>query len=203
MALIAACQLLAVLEVVVPVGCCDKLRVVLVDLHVQPGEALIEAALHATRDGVCTAIGLHVGLRQRVLVAEGEHGAQAQRGLGVGIYERVAYHELCALVYPQQLLLQYGTTHAIGDRRCGCVLKVGDILVSARLVHPLEAVQCEVEGLLMLDEGLIERREQNVCAVTLVDGCYHQTVVLARVAAHNGGTHVAATTIRGQHLTVE
>ncbi len=200
MTLVAAFELLLIFESVIPVGCGDELGIGAVGLHIEPRESLVEAALDTARHGRRASVGLHVGSRQRVLVAEREQRAQAQRGLRVGVEQCVAYHQLRALVYPQQLLLQHHAADTIYDRGGGRVAEVGDVFVAARLVDAAITVQCEVERLLVLHDRLVERREQYVGAVAVVDRCDHQTVVLARVAAYDRRAHVASAAIGSQHL---
>ena len=147
--------------------------------------------------------GLSVCLRQRVLVAEGEERTQPQPGPGMGVGERVADHELRAVMDPQQLLAQNHAAHAIGDRRRGRIFEVGDVLVPARFVDPSEAVQGQMERLVVLHDGLVERREQHIGAVAAVDRRDHQSVVLARVAADDRRAHVSADAVRCEHLALE
>ena len=154
--LIAAGQLLLVLEVVVPVGRGDELRLGLARLQIEPGERAVKAALHAVDGRIGVPVGLHVGLRECVLVAEGEEWTQAQARLRVCVDERVAYHELGALVNPEHLLLENHAAHTIGNRGGRSVLEVGDVLVTARLIDAGVAVQGQVEGLVMLDNGLVK-----------------------------------------------
>ena len=71
------------------------------------------------------------------------------------------------------------------------------------LVNPFEPMQREVERLVVLHDGLVERRKQHIGAVAVVDGRDHQAVVLARIAAHDGRGHVAAPTVGGEHLALE
>ena len=203
MALIATSKLLAVLEVVVPVGSSHELRLILAKLHIEPWEAIVQAALNTVWDGVSTAVGIHICLRERVLIAECQQGAETQCGVRVRIDKRIANHKLCAVVNPQQLLLQNHATHAICDCGCWGVLEVGDVLVTARLVGALEAVQCEVKRLVVLHNSLVERRQQYISAVAPVDRCNHQTVILACVATYDCGSHVATTAVRSKHLSVE
>ena len=202
-AVVSAGDVLQVLEVVVPVGGGDELRSGLARLEVEPRERLVEAALHAVDGGVGVAVGLHVGVREFVLVAEGEERAQAQFRLRVGVHERVADHQLRALVDPEHLLAEDDAAHAVGDRGGRRILEVGDVLVSAGFVDAREAVQGQVERLVMLDDGLVERREQDVGLVALVDRGDDQSVVTAGIAADDGGAHVTADAVRGEHLTLE
>ena len=203
MSLVAAGEVLLVLEIVVPVGCRYELRAGLRSLEVEPRERLVETALHAVDGGVGVAVGLHVGLRQGMLVAERQERPQPQVRLGVGVDERVADHQLRALVDPQHLFLQDDAAHAVGDRRGGRILEVGDVFVAARLVDPLETMQRQVEALVVLHDRLVERRQQQAGAVAVVDGCHDQTMVAARIAADDGGAHVAADAVGGEHLPLE
>jgi hypothetical protein len=45
--LVATSQLLAILEIVVPVGSCYKLSLGLIHLHIEPREAIIQTTLYA------------------------------------------------------------------------------------------------------------------------------------------------------------
>jgi len=121
----------------------------------------------------------------------------------MGVDERVANHQLGALVDPQHLLFEDDPSDAVSDRGGGRVLEVGDVLVAARLVDALETVQRQVEALVVLHDRLVERREQYVGAVAVVDGCHDQTMAAARIAADDGGAHVAADAVGGEHLPLE
>ena len=198
--LVTAGDVLEVLEIVVPVGSGHEFRAGLAGLEVEPRETLVQTASDAVDGRVRVAVGRHVGLGQRVLVAESEERAQPQSGFRMGVDERVANHQLGALVDPQHLLFEDDPSDAVSDRGGGRVLEVGDVLVAARLVDALETVQRQVEALVVLHDRLVERREQYVGAVAVVDRCDHQTVVLARVAAYDRRAHVASAAIGSQHL---
>lgn len=200
---ITAPQLLGVLEAVPPVGRGNELRPILVDLEVKPRKRPVETAPHASRNGPRAAVGLHVGVGEGVFVAEGEERAQPERGFRVSIQKGIADHQLRPLVDPQQLFAQDHPAHTVGDRRGGRVFKVGDVLMTPGLVNPFEPMQREVERLVVLHDGLVERRKQHIGAVAVVDGRDHQAVVLARIAAHDGRGHVAAPTVGGEHLALE
>ena len=202
-AVIAALDLLGVFEIVVPVGCGYKLRIRLVGLQIEPRETLVETALDSARDGIRTAVGIHVCLRERMLVAEGEEGTQAQRGIRMGVDQRIAYHELRALVYPQQLLAQDHTPDTVGDRRRRRIFEIRDILVTARFVYALVTVQSQIERLVVLDDRLVQRRKQYVGFITVVDRRHHQSVVLAGIAAHDRRAHITALTVRSEHLALK
>ena len=72
-----------------------------------------------------------------------------------------------------------------------------------RFVGSRKTVQRQIEGLPVVHDGFIHRREQHVSAVAVVDGCHHQTMVLARVAANDGRAHIAASAIRSQHFALQ
>ena len=138
-----------------------------------------------------------------MVLAESEEGAQTQQSARVSVNERIADQQLRARVNPQHLLTQHHATHTIGDGRSRGVLEVDNVLMAAGLIDTRETVQREVEGLIVLDYGFVERREQYEAAIGVVDRSHHQTVILARIAAHDGGTHITALTIGREHLALE
>ena len=184
--LVSAGQLLLVFESVIPVGRGHELRAGFARLEIEPRERVVETALHAVYGGVGVSVGLHVGVRQRMPV-----------------HERVADHQLRPLVDPEHLLLEDYAAHAVGDLRRRRILEIGDILVAARLVYPPETVQRQIERLVVLHHGLVERREQDVGPAAVVDGGHHQSVIAAGVAADDRRTHVAADTVRREHFALE
>ena len=168
-AVVAAGDVLPVFEIVVPVGRGHELRAGFAGLEIQPRKRTVEAAFHAVDGRIGVPVGLHVGMRQRMLVAEGEERAQPEARFRMGVDERVADHQLRALVNPEHLLLEDHAAYAIGDRGGRSVLEIGDVLVAARLVGPLETVQRQVERLVVLDDRFVERRQQDVGPVAVVD----------------------------------
>ena len=58
-------------------------------------------------------------------------------------------------------------------------------------------------SLVVLDDGFVERREQDVGPAAVVDGGHHQSVIAAGVAADDRRTHVAADTVRREHFALE
>ena len=202
-AVVAAGDVLPVFEIVVPVGRGHELRAGFAGLEIQPRKRTVEAAFHAVDGRIGVPVGLHVGMRQRMLVAEGEERAQPEARFRMGVDERVADHQLRALVNPEHLLLEDHAAYAIGDRWGRSVLEIGDVLVAARLVGPLETVQRQVERLVVLDDRFVERRQQDVGPVAVVDRGHHQAVVTAGVAADDGRAHIAADTVRCEHFALE
>jgi hypothetical protein len=140
---------------------------------------------------------------QRLLLAIGEEGPQPQADVGRRVEQRVADHQLRALVNPQQLLAQDDAAHAVGDRRGRRVGEVGDVLVAARFVDAAETVDGQIERLIVLDDGLVERRQQHAGLVSPADRGDHQTVVPARIAAYDRGAHVAAAAVGREHLALQ
>ena len=200
---IATTSLLSILEVVVPIGCSHELHILLVGLHKQPRELRVHTGLNTVLNGIRVAIGVHISLTYGVVLTEGQEGAQAQNGARMSVQKRIADQQLSARVDPQHLFTQYHATHTIGDRGCGGVLEVDDVLMTAGLIDAGEAVQCQVEGLIVLDHGLIERREQHETTIRLVDGGHYQAVVLTRIAAHDRGTHITTLTVGREHLALQ
>ena len=108
------------------------------------------------------AVGLHVGMGQGMFVAEREERPEPEPGFGVSIDKRVTNHELGPLVDPEHLLFEDYASHAIGNGGGGGVLEVGDVLVPPGFVSPLEAVERQVECLVVLDDGFVERRQEDI-----------------------------------------
>ena len=200
---IAATSLLGVLKVVVPIGSRYELHSLLVGLHIEPGELSIHTALHTVYNGVRVTVSIHISLTYGVVLAESEEGAQTQQSARVSVNERIADQQLRARVNPQHLLTQHHATHTIGDGRGRGVLEVDDVLMATRLIDTRETVQREVESLIVLDYGFVERREQYEAAIGVVDRSHHQTVILTRIAAHDCGTHITALTIGREHLALQ
>lgn len=201
--LVAALYLLLILEVVVPVRSGDERGVILAQLHVEPREAVVQTVLHSVLHRIRTRIGIHVRLRKFVLVAERKERTQTQRGLGVRVHQRIANHQVRALVNPQQLLAKYHSSHAVGYRRCWRISEIGDVFMTARLVGSAITVQRQIERLVVLHDGLVERRQQYIGIVGAVDWSDYQSVIFARIAADYRGTHVAAPTVCRQHFALE
>mgnify|MGYP001532737675 CR=1 FL=1 len=102
-----------------------------------------------------------------MLVTEGEERTQPDRRVGMRIEQRVAYHQLRTLVYPQKLFAENNAADTVRDRRARRVAEVGDILVAARLVYPLVAVQCQVERLIVLYDRFETRAVRMFCRCRL------------------------------------
>ena len=201
---ITASLLLLVFEVLPPVGSSNKLNACLVGLHIEPGERFVQTAFNTVENLVRVAVSLHIRFAERVFVAESKEGTQTQGSLRVAVNQGVANQQLSTRVYPQELLFQHNATDTIGDGGGRCVLEVHDVLVSFRLVVVAgEFVQCKVKSLVVLDNGFIERRKHNIALIAVVDGTNHQSVIFARVAAHNGSAHITTCTVRSEHLTFE
>ena len=148
------------------------------------------------------AIGIHIRLAQRVFVAESKEGTQAQSH-AIALQKGVTDEEARARVTPQKLLLNQHSAHTIGNGGGGSVLEVDNIFVTSGLVVVREAVDSKVEGLLLVHNGLIERREQHILLILLIDGANNQTVVLTSVAAHDGSAHITTRSVGRKHLSLE
>ena len=201
--LVATLDLLLILEVVVPIWCRDKLRIVLRELHMQPRETVVETILYTIIHRIGARIGLHVSLRQRVLVTEREERTQTQLRVGMCVDQRVANHQVSAFVNPQQLLLQNHATDTIGDGRTRRIPEVGDVFVTTRLIDTAETVQSQVERLVVLDDCLVERRKQYIGLVGHIDRRDDKSVVLASVATNDSGTHITATAVCSHYFALQ
>ena len=200
---IAATGLFGVFEVVIPVGSGHELHLLLVGLHVEPREGRIETVLDAVDHRIRMAAGIHVCRHEGMVLAECEERTQTQQRPRMGVEQRVTYQQLGTRVHPQHLLSQDHPADTIRNCRGWRVLEIRNVLVTARLVDTRIAVQRQIERLIMLDDGFIQRREQYVTAVAFVDRGHDQTVILARIAADDGRTHIAAAAIRRQYLPLQ
>ena len=201
--LVSSLDLSGVFEIIVPVGSRHELRIPAIGLQVQPGKIGIQPTLHPARNRPGTSVGLHIGMRERMFVPEGEERPEPKPDVGRRLQQRIADHQLRAVVYPEQLFPQHDASHAVGDRRCRRIFEIGDVLMPPRFVGSRKTVQRQIEGLPVVHDGFIHRREQHVSAVAVVDRCHHQTMVLARVAANDGRAHIAASAIRSQHFALQ
>ena len=202
---VAAFTLFGVVQPPIPVGRVMVDRGRAVELHHQVGIALIEIERHALFDGV----GL--GARRAVLVrplahgAEGQEGAQSQRGGRVGLEQRVANEQPVALVAEDDLLFQHHTADAIDPRGHFVPLEALDVFVAAGteiVAHVF--VQAEVELRAVLHHGFVERGEQHVVFVVESGHGHHkQPVVFADVAPRECGRAVGARLVGEQEFLHE
>ena len=202
---VAAFALFGVVQTPIPVGRVVVDRGRAVELHHQVGIALIEPERHALFDGV----GL--GARRAVLVrplahgAEGQEGAQPQRGGRVGLEQRVANEQPVALVAEDDLLFQHHTADAIDPRGYFVPLEALDVFVAAGtevVAHVF--VQAEVEFRAVLHHGFVERGEQHVVFVVESGHGHHkEPVVFADVAPRECGRAVGARLVGEQEFLHE
>ena len=167
MARIAPGDLLAVLEVVVPVRRRDELAG-RVDLHVQPRKAFVKPVADSSLDRIAPAVGLHVGAADRMPVAERQKRSEPELGLRAGVEQRVADQQLRPRVDPQQLLLENYAADPVGDGRCGRVGEIGDVFVPPGIVDSGKPVNRQIERLLVLDDGFVDRRQKDVVVLVPV-----------------------------------
>ena len=202
---VAAFALFGVVQTPIPVGRVVVDRGRAVELHHQVGIALIEPERHALFDGV----GL--GARRAVLVrplahgAEGQEGAQPQRGGRVGLEQRVANEQPVALVAEDDLLFQHHTADAIDPRGHFVPLEALDVFVAAGtevVAHVF--VQTEVELGAVLHHGFVERGEEHVVFVVESGHGHHkEPVVFADVAPRECGRAVGARLVGEQEFLHE
>ena len=201
---VAALLLLRIFYATVPVGLEHK-RVLLRELHVQVGIALVHARLDAAVNLLVLTARHHVLVRELAHRAEGQERAEAKRRSRVGILQRVADEDAVLVGLENRLALQNHTTHAVRRRRNKARVELTDVLVSFRTeVVALILVEAKVELRTMLDDRAVERRQQHVVLVVkLGHGHYKQTVVLARVAVNQRRCTVRTTTVRAKQLAAK
>ena len=179
----------------------DELGLV-VHLHEQGRVTLIHAGGNAVAHFLVFAVSNSIFNAQVVGVAEGQERPELQRRCRVCVHQRVADEDAVLVSDENLLLFQDHAAHAVG--RCGNAFAVilADILVSVGAVGvTLVAVQTQIEGCTVLDDGLVERGQQHmVVVVKLGNGDDQQTMLLAGVAAHNGSAVIGTRLVGAQHL---
>ena len=124
--------------------------------------------------------------------------------MGMRVEEGVADHQLVAPHRKKYLLLEKHAAHPVGDDREGVHFEIHDILVAAGLIDIPVAVDPEVEWHPVLQEGLVEGRQQHVTVpVETVDRNCEQTVIFARIATHDGGVAISARPVGREQLPLE
>ena len=199
---VAAFALFGVVEAAIPVGDVVIGGAVAVELHDEVGIAVIEieghAVFHLAVVGACHAV-LVCPLAHG---AEGQKGAQAQRGGRVGFEQRVANEEPIALVAEDDLLLQHHAADAVDPSGHFVPLEALDVFVAARAVVLAHVfMQAEVELRAVLHDGFVERGEEHV--VFVVDGGHghdKEAVVFADVAPRECGRAVGARLVGEQEF---
>ena len=115
----------------------------------------------------------------------------------MGVDQRIADEDAVLIVLEDHFLLQDDATHTIRRRRYLAGIKLTDVLVSIRTERvALILVQAEVELCSVLDDRTVERRQQHM--VIVVELRYRndqQTVVLTRIAVHEGRRAIGARTV--------
>ena len=154
---VAALLLLGVLDAAIPVGH-EVEFVFLVELHVQFGIAGIHARLDAVLHLLVVAAGLRVLVGVLADAAEGQEGAQAQRGGRVGIDQRVADEDAVFMVNENLLFAEDDASHAVSGCRDVLAVKLTDVLVAVGAEVPAAIlVQAQVELGPVLDDRLVQR----------------------------------------------
>ena len=162
-------------------------------LEVERGETRVQAERHAAFHRLVMGVGVVVGHGQFVDAAEGQIGLQPQDRVRMGVEQRVPDEQLVAAHHEQDFFLEEHTAHPVGDHRIGVHLKVHDVLVSPGLIHVPVAVDAEIERHAVLQQRLVERREEHVpVTAEPLDRDGHQAVIFAGVAAHDRRVAIAA-----------
>ena len=197
----AALLVLGVLDVLVPVRVKHEAGLV-VHLHVQGGIAVVHAGGDTVGHLLVVAAGDCIFHAQVIGVAEGQEGPELQRRCRVGIHQRVTDEDAVLVGDKDLLFLEDDAAHAIGGGGHAFAVILADVLVAVGAVGvTLVAVQSQVERRTVLDDGLVERGQQHmVVVVELGNRDDQQAMLLAGVAANDGGAVVGSRLVGSQHL---
>ncbi len=203
-AVVAAAIFVRVGHALVPVGILHERGALVAHLHVQVGEALVQAVGHAVRDLGPGGVGLRVLLREGVDVAERQERTQLQRHRRRTLQQLVFHEDLVAVLRQHNALAKEDFSHLVGDLRHRVRTEIHHILMAARLVHIAVAMDAEVELLAIHDQGFVHIRQQQetVPAETVQRDC-QQAVVAAGVARDDGRVAIGAGLVRAQDLPLE
>ena len=190
---VAALLLLGIFDAAVPVGLEHELRL-FGQLHVEVGVAGVHTGTYAVVHFLVVTAGGGVLVSELAHAAKGEERAEAQRRGRVGVDERIANEDAVFVVLEDDFFPKQHAAHAVEGGGNLVTVELLDVLVPLRTeVVALILVQAEVEFGAMLNHRAVERGEQHVVLVVQPGHGHHeQTVVLARVAVHDGRTGVCS-----------
>ena len=160
------------------------------ELQVEPRVVLVELPRSAVLHEVHLTAGLVVLMRQHVDVTEGQERQHAQRDGHHGFAQGVTHKESCLRCGEDQLLVEHHIADAVGQLRHGVGGEVAKVFVATRSEDAIGVhVHAKMELLLVLNDGLVEARQQHMVVVVQLRLRHHQeAVVFSRVAAnHRGG----------------
>ena len=120
----------------------------------------------------------------------------------VSLQQRITYQYSVFVFHQQSLFFQYHAADAIYRRGYRIHVKFSDILVSARCeTVGTVLVYAQIELRTVLNDSLVERRQQYVVvAVYLRHGSHQITVILASIAVYYRRTHIRTVSVCPQKL---
>ena len=198
---IASLLVFDILDALVPMGVKYKLGG-LVELHVQPGIALVQTAAYAVGRLFVTLVERIVFHTQIVGIAEGKKRTELQNRRGVSIDERILDKDTVLVRDKHFFFRQNHTAHPIHRLGHRLAIKLSNVLVSVRAeTVALVLVQTQVKRSAVLNHCLVQRRQHHVIVlIQLGDRNYQQPVLLAGVAIDDSRTMIRARLVGTQHL---
>ena len=173
-------------------------------LQVQRRKIAVQAERHAVFNRRVVRVGIAIGHRQFVDAPEGQIGLEPQHGVGMGVQQRVADQQLVAADHEEQFLAEEHSAYPVGDHRIGIHFEIHDIFVAARFVNLTVAMDAQVERHPVLEQRFVERREEHVAVpAKALDRYGEESVILAGIAAHDGGVAVTAGPVGRKQLPFE
>ena len=174
------------------------------NLEVQTREVAVQAEGDTALFGGIMGVGITVGHGQRVDAAESQVGFEPQHRVGVSIQQGVADEQLSGADHKEDLFFEKHTAHPVGDHRIRIHFEIDNVFVPTGFIHVPVAMDAEIEGHPVLQQRLVEGGKQHIAvSAKLLDRYGQQAVVLAGVAAHDGGVAVAAGTVGCEKLPFE
>ena len=143
-------------------------------------------------------------MSKAVNASESKERLEHKGYLGRSLNEFVLDEHLIVVRNHHDSLGEYDSTNLISDNRHRIGIKVNDVLMSFRLIHITIAVNTEVELFATHHEALVERRKQHkLSTAKLLYRHCKQSVVLSRIASHNGCVAVRTGLVRRDQLTLQ
>ena len=136
------------------------------ELQEQPRIVLVELPRRPVFHHFHLAAGIVVLVREHVDVAEGQKRLHTQSDGCHGFAQGVAHEESGFGGGENQFLVEHHVADAVGELRHGVGGEVAEVFVSTRREDAVGVhVHAKVELLLVLDNGLVEARQQDVVVV--------------------------------------
>ena len=136
------------------------------ELQEQPRIVLVELPRRAVFHQFHLAVGLMVLVGQHVDVAESQERQHAQRDGHHGFAQGITHEEPSLRRGENQFLVQDHVADAVGELWHGVGGEVAEVFVAAWREDAVGVhVHTKVEFLLVLDDGLVEARQQDVVVV--------------------------------------